>query len=381
LLALVACDPNVLIGHARHADAGGGAAGTTAPGMDAGSDPPSDAANVDGGRDSGRPDAGADADAGDAGMDAQVDGGPDVEVDAGTPWIGPRSQLSWHSGAHTGNELASQAQFETFRGRPLDLSMYFVDRTQGWPGLVEPTWPIDSITVLRTRIVLSIPLYPQGAAFNNQACAAGDYNSEWEKLGPFLERRGRGDAIIRLGWGPNDSEHYWKADDDPAEWVACYQQVAGSIRRTGETLGIAWDFDDSNFDNSTALDPYLAYPGDEYVDFIGLEAFDMSPPVTTEAEWDAKCNSPTGLCSAIAFARSRGKRVGISEWAIVSCYGVPGGDNPFYVEKMFQTFEANAGVMGFEIYYQNGGEVCSMISDGTTHPEAAARYETLYRRP
>ncbi|HMI90707.1 MAG TPA: hypothetical protein VK509_05055, partial [Polyangiales bacterium] len=168
---------------------------------------------------------------------------------------------------------------------------------------------------------------------------------------------------------------------DPADWVRCYQQVAGSIRATGENLGIAWDFDDSNFADSTALDPYLAYPGDEYVDFIGLEAFDMSPPVHTEAEWDAKCNSPAGLCSVIEFARSHGKRVGISEWAVVSCYGVPGGDNPFYIEKMFETFSTHAGVMGFEIYYQNSGEVCSVISDDAAHPTAGARYKELYRKP
>ncbi|HMI94694.1 MAG TPA: hypothetical protein VK509_25140, partial [Polyangiales bacterium] len=211
LLALGACDPNVLIGHARPGvdPNAGDVAPVAEAGMDAGRDPPIDAAPIDAGRDSGRRDSGMDA--GDATVDAEQDAGMEAGVvDPGVPWVGPRSQLSWHSGAHTGNEVPAQALFETWRGRPLDLSMFFVDRTTGWPGLVTPAWPIDSITALRTRIVLSIPLYPEGA-FNNQACAAGDYNSEWRKLGPFMEGRGRGNAIIRLGWGPNDSEHYWKA--------------------------------------------------------------------------------------------------------------------------------------------------------------------------
>ena len=388
VLALLACDPEVLVGRASprpNVDAsgsGGNSAGSSGSSHPGGSSGSGDVTVMDGG---GR-DAGPDAAPIDAGIDAARDAAPDAEVDAGTPTPGPRSQLAWHSGAHTGNELATQAAFEVFRGRPLDLSMYFVDRTQGWPGLVAPQWLIDLTEPLDTRLILSIPLYPEDGS--NQECASdptGAYRSEWRKLGPFLARNGRGDSIIRLGWGPNDDRHYWKADADPRDWIACFQRAAAAIRETGPNLEIAWDFDDDAAFDSTALDPYSAYPGDDYVDYIGLEAFDMAPPVRDEAAWEAKCNSPAGLCKVIEFARAHGKRVGVSEWSVVSCYddtvAQNGGDNPFYIEKMFETFAANAGVMGFEVYYQNGGEVCSVLSTGNEHPNSAAKYRELYRQP
>jgi hypothetical protein len=257
--------------------------------------------------------------------------------------------------------------------------MYFVDRTTGWPGIVTPSWPVDMLQPLPTKLVLSLPLYPEGMG-NLTDCAAGMYDSEWRKLGPFMKGKGRGDSIIRLGWGPNDSEHYWHAGDDPAEYIACFRHVAQALRDTGPELTIAWDFDDSAVPGSTPLDPYSAYPGDEYVDYIGLEAFDMSPPVYDDAAWDAKCHSATGLCSTLEFARMHGKRLGLSEWAITSCYGDPGGDNPFYIQKMFELFAANAGSMGFEIYYQDNSEVCSSISDEADRPKAAAKYKELYAK-
>ena len=58
-----------------------------------------------------------------------------------------------------------------------------------------------------------------------------------------------------------------------------------------------------------------------------------------------------------------------------------GGDNAFYIDKIFETFSANAGFMGFEIYYQKSGEACSLISTGNEHPNSAARYQELYRQP
>lgn len=120
-------------------------------------------------------------------------------------------------------------------------------------------------------------------------------------------------------------------------------------------------------------------PGDDYVDFVGIEAFDMYPPLRDEAAWDARCASPTGLCSVIEFAREHGKQVGIAEWGVISCGENGGGDNPFFVQKMFETFAANSDIMGFESYFEDTTDgVCSALLHGTENPEASARYRGLY---
>jgi hypothetical protein len=109
----------------------------------------------------------------------------------------PRPEINWPTGVHTGTELDRYAAFEAFRGRPIDLAMLFVDRTVGWPGLVTPGWPVDMLDDLDARLMLAEPLYPEGAG-NNQDCAAGAYDAEWAKLGPFLAERGRGDSEFTM---------------------------------------------------------------------------------------------------------------------------------------------------------------------------------------
>jgi len=299
-------------------------------------------------------------------------------IDNGTPLIGPRSQLRWLSGSNTGNNVERFLDFEAWRARPSDLALSFVDRWTGWPGLVNLAWPVDTLEAVEGRLLLAIPLYPEGEG-NNQDCAAGAYDAQWRMLGPFLRSRGRGDSIIRLGWGLNDSAHMWRADQDPTDWVECFRRVANALRQTGPELEIAWDFNRQGRADTSPLDPYSGYPGDEYVDYIGIEGYDMAPPARTEAEWDEICNGPTGLCSVMAFARAHGKRLGLSEWSVVSCQDNGGGDNPFYVDKMFELFSKNPSVMGFEAYYEDAA-LCSAIFESDDNPNAAARYRELYAR-
>lgn len=60
--------------------------------------------------------------------------------------------------------------------------------------------------------------------------------------------------------------------------------------------------------------------------------------------------------------------------------GNTGGDNPFFVQKMVETFAANSDVMGYEAYFEDGStELCSGISnDPPDNPLAAERYQWLY---
>ena len=117
---------------------------------------------------------------------------------------------------------------------------------------------------------------------------------------------------------------------------------------------------------------------DGYVDYVGIELFDRYPPARTPAEWDAKCNAPTGLCSLMGFARVRGKKVGIAEWSVVSCGESAGGDNPFFIQAAAATFAANRDVLAYEVYYEDDSKLCSAIVDGRQNPLAAARYRAIF---
>jgi hypothetical protein len=356
LLALCSCDPNVLIGYVPTQAAAQHDAAVVLP--DAGLAP-----------DAARSDAEVPVDAGML-LDASA------ERDAGAPE--PLPKVSWRSGVHSNNDLQSNVAFGTWRGRPIDLIHTYPDRAQGWDGLVNPSWPVDMLSQFGGFLVMSVPLYPDGQG-NNRDCAAGAYDAQWHKLGTFLIAHNRADTILRLGWGPNDLNHGWRADADPSDWIACFQHTVKAVRATDLNIRIDWTFNPPGPPNITDADPYTMYPGDDVVDFIGIEAFDHFPASATRAEWTAHCNAPAGLCSVIDFARKHGKKLGIAEWGVASCGGSEGGDSAFYVERVLATFAANLDVMGYEAYFEDDGtEVCSAISSGSTNPNAAAMYKAIY---
>ncbi len=55
-------------------------------------------------------------------------------------------------------------------------------------------------------------------------------------------------------------------------------------------------------------------------------------------------------------------------------------DNPFFMQKLAETFAANADVMGYEAYFEDGNlETCSKLTGDGAGPNAAAHYQALYR--
>ncbi len=313
----------------------------------------------------------------------------DASVDASEPSDAALPDVTWLSGGHPGNDLAQYIEFGEWRGRPLGVAHLFPDRAS-WDGLITPAWPVDMFEPFDGLLVLSVPPYPE-ALGTNLDCAMGEYDDEWAQLGTFLNDRGRSKTILRLGWGPNDLEHEWHVasnadgtanETDLQNWLECFRNVVDAVRSTDPEILIDWTFNPFGPARFSTFDPYVTYPGDAYVDFVGIELFDMYPPARTDADWQAACNSATGLCTLFEFARAHGKQVAIAEWATVSCdQGVEpsdnvGGDNPFFIEKVFETFAANAATLAYEAYFEDGGdEVCSNIED---HPLSAAKYRDLF---
>jgi hypothetical protein len=293
---------------------------------------------------------------------------------------GPLSGLAWPSGAHAGNESASYQAYAEFRGRPLDLATLYPDRGS-WAGLVTPGWPLSAFEDFAGRLVLSEPLYPPSMG-NLQDCAAGAYDAEWEKLGSFLVDHGRADTILRLGWGGTDPSHAWHADADPADYITCYRRIVRVVRAHDPDVLFDFSFDALPSRYPASGDPYDLYPGDDYVDIVGMDVFDRDPPTRTEEEWQSKCEGPLGLCTLIAFARAHQKRWAVGEWGVATCAEDPGGDNPFFIEKMLQTFRAHADILAYEAYFDDrDAGVCSTLVEPDNAPEARAAYQRAYAEP
>jgi hypothetical protein len=294
-------------------------------------------------------------------------------------YAGTRSGLPWMSGVWTTGDRAGDEAFGAWRGRPLDLVQVYAGRDQGWSGITNP-WPVSTYAGFPGRLVLSVPTFPQGGG-SNAACASGAYDAHWRQLGSFLVAHGRADTIVRLGWEFNGTWMYWHSDNSGAAFKGCFQHAATAMRATDPKILLDWTFTAHGTQVPTSGNPYDAYPGNAYVDFIGIDSYDMAPASHSVAAFNAQCAGSNGMCKAIAFARANGKKLGVGEWGVASCTSSGGGgDNALYIQEMYNTFAANRDVMGYEAYFDDpdAGNVCSSIVNGRQNPQAAARYKALF---
>jgi hypothetical protein len=280
----------------------------------------------------------------------------------------------------TAGSLSEVRAWEAFRGSPVTVVQAFTDRSS-WEGITHP-WlgaGAEKFAGFPGKWVMSQPFFPNGGG-DLASCANGAYTGQWAEFGRWLAGKGRGDSIIRLAWESNGNWFPWSVDKNPAAWVPCFRQVVNAIRSTDPQIRMEWSI---NGGGSNAFDHY---PGDAYVDVVGISRYDQWPPSIDQASWNRACNT-NGLCSVIQFARNHGKQFSVSEWGLVGKSdtgagraGQAGGDNPFYIQKMYDTLRANADVLAYEAYFNNddAGNVHSSLINPTEHPAGAALYASLW---
>ncbi|CAJ64862.1 hypothetical protein FRAAL6239 [Frankia alni ACN14a] len=286
--------------------------------------------------------------------------------------------------AHT---LTQANAWARFRGRPNDVVVMYTDRSS-WSDVTNP-WMGRSASTFSGYAgtwVITQPLFPDsGPEKGNLAdCAAGNYDAKWRQFGRWLVNMGRGDSFVRLGWEFNGLWFAWSATD-PQQWIQCFRNASSAIRATSPKVRIDWNLNAHG--STTPVGAFDLYPGDQYVDVIGIDSYDQYPPSPTYADFDNQCNGDAGLCQVITFARTHHKLFSVPEWGVVSQQGTKagrsgaaGGDNPAYMEKMYETFSRNADILAYEAYFPDAeeGNVRSSLVNPDLNPASAAVYQRLW---
>lgn len=301
-----------------------------------------------------------------------------------------RSGLPWLSGVN-GDPIQQPVDVDAFcanRGSPCDLSQVFVSR-DSWQNMVEPSWTEQNFAGWPGRLVISVPPFPETPDTSLQTCATGAYDAHWRRFGQTLNETGRQNSIIRIAWEANGNWYKWSGSD-PTAYVNCWRHVADAIRSTASPDPLLdWSINAHYSQNPASHNPLDLYPGDAYVDIIGIDAYDHYPPSRTQAEFDQQANQTGGITWLYNFARQHGKLFGVGEWGVVSGNDDNGaGDNPNYIQFMWDWMRERAD-KGF--YYENYFNTCEPPNVGSnlfrpgdpTHcvfqnPQAAVRYSQLW---
>ena len=268
--------------------------------------------------------------------------------------------------------------FGTWRGNKIDVATMWTARAN-WNDIVNPSWLYRTWSGTAPTKILGIPPFPEDGS-TVAACASGAYDSKWTEFAQNIKAAGMDDeSIIRLGWEFNGNWYRWSATN-PDQFVACWRHVYTAAEAVAPAL--RWDWNVNRGAGQSVADARRAYPGDQYVDIVGVDAYDMWPGATSAANWDIQLNGAYGLNFWLDFAKSHGKRLSVPEWGVypgTAQAGHNGGDNAFYIEKMHDFFAANAADIAYESYFnESDSYYAGSIFGPVQNPRASAAYQAAF---
>lgn len=299
-----------------------------------------------------------------------------------------RSGLPWSSGARDANPDAFVAAFRG--GRQLDVLMTFSKkatwaeiRNSGRYNYVNMLSPTKGNR--REAIVVSYPMFPleqnprdHGTTLWRRA-ANGEFDHHHDAAAASFATHSQ-QLIFRVGWEWNVKNFApWVCTDvaHAADYIQYYRRIVARLRARVPGCLIDWCSGKKGATNA-AIDNW--YPGNDHIDFIGQDKYDWYSAARNLAEWNldygaSYLNGPKGVGTWLAYARSKGKRLSIPEWGLVSGNKAGGGDNAFFIQKMFEFFQNNAGDIAYECYFNDDTHITHTLQ---RHPNGAKAYQLHY---
>ena len=226
--------------------------------------------------------------------------------------------------------------------------------------------------------VWSVPLIPNDGSSSLEAAAGGSYNDKYASVARQLVAGGDGNATIRLGWEMTGDWFAWSGIKDPAAYAGAFRQAVTAMRGVpGQHFTFDWNV------AMGQADPEPMYPGDAYVDLIGVDNYDASwssdySPSAHDQVWNHILTQNWGLNWLASFATAHGKRMSIPEWGVVyKCDGHGGGDDPYFIDAM-HTWVSTHDV-AYESYFQIDDNSCSRFRlDSGLFPNSANEYARVF---
>ncbi len=298
------------------------------------------------------------------------------------------SGMPWRSGVG-----GSFKMFEAWRGRPLDVCVvWHPHRT--WDEIRSANGEvIQNLAGMRCRLSMGIAMLPKTHAGQFAQCAGGEFDEHYRTVAEKLVGWGRGDAILRIGWeanGPRSGDadgggFPWGIERDVDPYIACFRRIAEVMRAVSPRFVTEWTMKKAT-DRMAGRPISDAWPGDEWVDLVGIDYYDGYPAYRDNAAWGRDFSArtdggPRGLGAWLDFARSHGKKLAVPEWGVRNRRGA-GDDNALFVDRMVAFFQENAADIAYEAYFNpyrgDAARVFSIYPD-SNNPKASARYLEAYR--
>lgn len=313
-------------------------------------------------------------------------------------------------GAYTGSIVGSASNrtrhfmFQGYLGQRSEFVLDFANKAT-FATMGEVSIPQGWAKFKAPKIVITMPLIPDkvtagGATATLAAAANGDYDSFYTNLMAKYQECGFQDGIIRLGHEFNGTWYPWRADNDKEdEFVGAWRNAVTAIRNSPNNgaSGCMWRFDwcptwSSATGTPSNCDVEACYPGDEFVDVIGLDVYNQHFPIITDPalRWASIVQGDPltgrgGLNWQAGFAAAHGKPISFPEWGTGNrmAGGVPetpqhgGGDDPTFIRNMAAWIKSHDVL--YHAYWDFLADLDTRLSD-YIFPKSSQAYRAAFRK-
>jgi len=275
-------------------------------------------------------------------------------------------------GVYVGNDINATdiPKYEAWLGKPTDgILAYTGDASwQDLDGSVG--WAIGMWGKQDRRVLWSVGFIPKGASLVE--AAKGTYNDHWKKAAEQLASTHPNEPIlyIRTAWEFNGDWFHFNSRKNPQAFIGAWRQFVSTYRAVSPRFRFDW------CPSGGTGHVEEAYPGDDYVDIIGLDLYDQYRwcKIKDPAErWDkVALHGDHTLLWHQAFAKAHNKPMSYPEWGVG---GAESGDDPYFVEHMHQWFIDNHVI--YASYWDSNSAYKGQLSQGQ-YPESGAKYKELF---
>ncbi len=268
--------------------------------------------------------------------------------------------------------IDQMGSYQQYLGKPVEYVLDYED-IDTWSNQTWPEWQAQAwAKVPNARLVLGgTGIFPVGGSWAE--AARGAYDQHYRTLGQRLVASGQEDAILRGGHEFNgDWFHYGVDQSEVGDFITAWRRWVDAMRSTpGQRFVFEWN---PTVGTEALRHPDDAYPGDQWVDEIGIDVYDGwynrgwrpgidAAPTRAEqdAVWDQILNGERGLVFWRDFARAHQKNLAFPEWGLELwiiesdglCHG--GGDNPLFIQRMHEIISDPAWNVWWHAFWEQPG--------------------------
>jgi hypothetical protein len=269
-------------------------------------------------------------------------------------------------GAYCGNSVDGIKQFEQWLGRPVDGILGYTGNAnwEDYDGSVG--WAVGLWGAIDRTVFWSVPLIANGATLAQ--AGAGAYDDHYRKAAQTLAnwRPQEPKLYIRTGWEFNGNWFPWSGQGKAADFAAAFRRFVTVFRSVSDRFVFEWNVNVGD----VGMDPETAYPGDAYVDIIGMDFYwQPSLPTNPQQAWSQIVSQKWGLAWHQNFAKTHNKPTTYSEW------GIRSNDAAYYIQQAKIWFETHDVL--FHTYWNADNEYPGKLSEGQ-YPSSGAAYKTAF---